>query len=79
MGSQQDVASTLLAQLNIPSKDFLWSKNLLNPYTKKFAFFTWDNGLGFINNNQCVTFDNVGKTILQSEKSLYEVARKCLP
>jgi phosphoglycerol transferase MdoB-like AlkP superfamily enzyme len=64
VGSQQDVASTLLAQLNIPSKDFLWSKNLLNPYTKKFAFFTWDNGLGFINNNQCVTFDNVGKTIL---------------
>lgn len=64
VGSQQDVASTLLAQLNIPAKDFLWSKNLLNPYTKNFAFFTWDNGLGFINNNQCVTFDNVGKTIL---------------
>lgn len=64
VGSQQDLTSTLLAQLNIPAKDFLWSKNLLNPYTKNFTFFTWDNGLGFINNNQCVTFDNVGKTIL---------------
>ncbi len=64
IGSQQDIPSTLLSQLNIPTKDFLWSKNLLNPYTKNFAFFTWDNGLGFIKDNLCVTFDNVGKTIV---------------
>lgn len=63
-GSQQDIAATLLAQLQIPSKDFLWSKNLLNPYSKPFAFFSWDNGLGFINDQHCVTFDNIGKTIL---------------
>ncbi|RZL45715.1 MAG: alkaline phosphatase family protein [Pedobacter sp.] len=63
-GSQQDVAATLLAQLNIPHQDFLWSKNLLNPYTKHFAFFTWDNGLGFVNDTHCVTFDNIGKNIL---------------
>ena len=64
VGSQQDLAATLLSQLNISPKDFLWSKNLLNPYTKDFAFFTWDNGLGFIKDNQCITFDNVGKSIL---------------
>ena len=64
VGSQQDLAATLLSQLNISPKDFLWSKNLLNPYTKNFAFFTWDNGLGFIKDNQCITFDNVGKSIL---------------
>ncbi len=64
VGSQQDLAATLLAQLNISAKEFTWSKNLLNPYTKEFAFFSWDNGLGFINSTQCVTFDNVGKTIL---------------
>lgn len=64
IGSQQDIAATLLAQLNIQAKDFLWSKNLLNPYTQHFAFFSWDNGLGFINEKQCVTFDNIGKNIL---------------
>jgi phosphoglycerol transferase MdoB-like AlkP superfamily enzyme len=64
LGSQQDIAATLLAQLNIPHKDFLWSKNLLNPYSKHFAFFSWDNGLGFINDKHCVTFDNIGKNIL---------------
>ncbi len=63
-GSQQDLAATLLAQLDLGAKHFLWSKNLLNPYTKPFAFFTWDNGLGFINDKHCVTFDNVGKNIL---------------
>lgn len=67
-GSQQDIAATLLAQLNINTKDFLWSKNLLNPYTKSFAFFTWDNGLGFVNDKHCVTFDNVGKSVLYNNK-----------
>lgn len=69
IGSQQDLAATLLAQLNISAKEFTWSKNLLNPYTKGFAFFTWDNGLGFINQQQCITFDNVGKTIIYQTKS----------
>ena len=64
IGSQQDLAATLLAQLNLPTKEFTWSKNLLNPYSKEFAFFSWDNGLGFINANQCITFDNIGKTVL---------------
>lgn len=64
IGSQTDIAATLLAQLNISSNDFMWSKNLLNPYTNAFAFFSWDNGMGFINKKQCITFDNVGRMIL---------------
>ncbi|MBB2148727.1 sulfatase-like hydrolase/transferase [Pedobacter sp. LMG 31462] len=64
VASQVDIAATLLGQLNIPAKDFNWSKNLLNPYTKPFAYFSWDNGMGFIDNQQCVTFDNVGKMTL---------------
>ena len=68
VGSQQDVAATLLAQLKISHQDFLWSKNLLNPYTKHFAFFSWDNGLGFINDDHVVTFDNIGKNILYNNK-----------
>lgn len=63
-GSQQDIAATLLPQLNIDAKDFVWSKNLLNPYAPHFAFFTWDNGLGFVKDGHCVTFDNIGRSIL---------------
>lgn len=64
VGSQTDIAATLLAQLDLPAQQFAWSKNLLNPYHQSFAFFSWDNGMGFIDNEQCVTFDNVGKMTL---------------
>ena len=64
VGSQQDLAATLLAQLNISHKEFLWSNNLLNPYTNHFAFFTWDNGLGFVKDNHFITFDTIGGNVL---------------
>ncbi len=67
-GSQQDLAATLLAQLNISSRDFKWSKNLLNPSVKHFAYFSWDNGFGYIENGHTVTFDNVGKRVLYNNK-----------
>ena len=64
VGSQVDIASTLLHQVRMDAKPFTWSKNLLNPTTKSFAYFSWDNGIGFIDNKQCVTFDNVGRMCL---------------
>jgi phosphoglycerol transferase MdoB-like AlkP superfamily enzyme len=67
VGSQIDIPSTLLHQMNISSQSFVWSKNLFNPETKSFAYFSWDNGMGFIDNKQCVTFDNVGKTVLYND------------
>ncbi|RWU10261.1 alkaline phosphatase family protein [Pedobacter chitinilyticus] len=67
-GSQQDLSATLLAQLNINTKEFKWSKNLLNPYHRNFAYFSWDNGFGFIENGHAVTFDNVGKSVLYNSK-----------
>lgn len=68
IGSQQDLAATLLAQMKINHQDFKWSKNLLNPYSKHFAYFSWDNGFGFIENGHTVTFDNVGKSVLYNNK-----------
>ncbi|WEK17606.1 MAG: sulfatase-like hydrolase/transferase [Candidatus Pedobacter colombiensis] len=77
IGSQTDIAATLLAQLDIAAKQFEWSKNLLNPYSKPFAFFSWDNGMGFIDNQQCVTFDNIGKMILynSNEKDIAQTSK----
>jgi phosphoglycerol transferase MdoB-like AlkP superfamily enzyme len=69
VGSQVDVPATILSQLHLSPKEFKWSKNLLNPYVKSFAFFSWDNGMGFIDNQQCVTFDNTGKVILYNNVS----------
>ncbi|MBY0244616.1 MAG: sulfatase, partial [Sphingobacteriaceae bacterium] len=64
VGSQQDLAATLLAQMGLVHKDFIWSKNLLNPYSKNFAYFSWNEGFGFINKQHCMSFDNIGRSIL---------------
>jgi phosphoglycerol transferase MdoB-like AlkP superfamily enzyme len=46
--SQLDLAATLLGQLKIQSKNFEWSKNQFNPYVRHNAFYTFDEGLGYI-------------------------------
>lgn len=46
--SQLDLAATLMGQLQQPAHEFTWSRNLFNPYGKQFAFYTFDEGFGWI-------------------------------
>jgi phosphoglycerol transferase MdoB-like AlkP superfamily enzyme len=46
--SQLDLASTLLHQLKMDSKPFVWSQNLFNPHSPEFAFYSFDEGFGWI-------------------------------
>lgn len=48
IGSQADLAATLLHQLRIKSKDLKFSKDLLSPNVKQFAFHATIRGYGFI-------------------------------
>ena len=49
LGGHHDLAGTLLPQLDISeAKQFEWSKNLLNPTTKQFAYYQIDHLLGWI-------------------------------
>jgi phosphoglycerol transferase MdoB-like AlkP superfamily enzyme len=57
LGNQQDIAATLLAQLRIPSREFRWSKNLLNPSTPDFAYFANDDGCGWVRPDAWFSFD----------------------
>jgi phosphoglycerol transferase MdoB-like AlkP superfamily enzyme len=63
-GNQTDLVATLLNQLNIDPVRYSWSKDLLNPATRSFSFFNWDNGFGFATEDQIISFDNVGKSII---------------
>ncbi len=68
-GSQTDIPATLLAQLNINYGEFKFSRDLLNPQAKAFAFYNWDNGFGFATPEATVSFDNIGKnTTYNKEK-----------
>lgn len=64
IGGQTDLASTLLHQLKMDTKAYYWSKDLLDPRSPSFSFFTWDDGFGVVNPEQSLTFDNIGKKII---------------
>ena len=67
-GSQMDLAAILFSQLNIPYDDFTFSKNILNPKTPQFAYYSFNNGFGFIDSTGVVVYDhNAGKIVMQSD------------
>jgi hypothetical protein len=68
----------LLNQLKIDPKRYVWSKDLLNPGTAEFAFFNWDNGFGFANKEQIISFDNIGKNIILRKNPLNQQADNVL-
>lgn len=66
IGNQTDLAATLLAQLDLPYHEFTFSKNLLSPYSPAYAFYTYNNGFGFIDHTGTSVYDN------ESNKPLIE-------
>ena len=49
IGGHHDLAGTLLPQFDLPEKNlFGWSKNLLNPTVKPFAYYQVDHTFGWI-------------------------------
>jgi len=56
-GCQPDLATTLLPQMDIDASKFSIGKNLFNPSQKGYAYFTYNNGFGFLDSTQRVVFD----------------------
>ncbi|MDR3132723.1 MAG: LTA synthase family protein [Prevotellaceae bacterium] len=76
-GSQNDLAATLLGQLKINSDAFLFSKDLLNTGTHKFAFYSYLNGFFMADDAGCVIYDNDAQTAIyqQGDPALEEKAK----
>ena len=56
-GCQPDLATTLLPQMGIDANNFAIGKNLFNPSQKGYAYFTYNNGFGFLDSTQSLVFD----------------------
>lgn len=67
VGSQTDIANTLLGQLDTPSSDFIFSKDLLNNNLNPHAAFFFNNGFGLVLPNKFLVFDNTGKQFIKEE------------
>lgn len=46
--SQLDIVHTVLKQMKIDTKPYVWSRDMLNPYTPASAFFIFYGGAGYI-------------------------------
>ncbi len=66
IASQTDLTSTILRQLNLANSAFHWSKNLMNPYTKEFAYFELNQGFGWIKPEGYIAYDHFNQRYLSS-------------
>lgn len=66
-GSQQDIAATLLAQLALPHGEFTFSKDMLNPASPHFAFFTVPDAFGFVTPDNRLIFNNEADAVAVDE------------
>ena len=64
--NQTDLAATLLSQLDINNQEFAFSRDFFSTNYPEFAFYTFNNGFGFIDSTGVSVYDN---TI---EKPLFE-------
>jgi len=59
VSSQTDIASTLLNQLNLNAGKFLFSKNVLSSEYNPFAFYTYNEGFGFITPQDYLVYNTI--------------------
>ncbi len=48
LSNQMDIAATLMNQLGLDRSPFKWSRDLFNPYSPVFAYYSFEEGFGWI-------------------------------
>lgn len=75
IGSQTDIAATILNQLNMKHDRYEWSNNLLNKNRNNYAFYNFKNGFGWCGDGQTIAFDNISKKIILNTNPQFPVGR----
>ncbi|KAA0993605.1 LTA synthase family protein [Dyadobacter aurulentus] len=68
--SQTDLAATLLGQLKLSSGSFKWSSDIFGKDRTPFAYFAFNNGLGWVRPSGFLVRDNLGGNITEREGAL---------
>ena len=63
LGSQTDLAATLLYQLGKDPKNYPWSKDLMNPNVPEFALYSINRGYGWMTRK--------GSMLFQMQSNIY--------
>lgn len=67
IGSQTDVAATLLALLGKSHEEFRYSKDLLDPTAPHYAFFSFPDAMGLATATQFLYYDNTSRRAITKE------------
>ena len=70
IASQTDLAATLLNQMHLPSRSFTWSNDIFGKNRTPFAYFAFNNGLGWITPTGYLVRDNIGGNITEQNGSV---------
>jgi phosphoglycerol transferase MdoB-like AlkP superfamily enzyme len=69
IGSQTDIAETILSQVNISNDYFGRSKNLFAAQKPHFAYYAFDNGFGIINPKSEIVYDHNQQKIIYANST----------
>jgi phosphoglycerol transferase MdoB-like AlkP superfamily enzyme len=70
LASQTDLAATLLNQMHLPSGTFAWSNDIFRKGRQDFAYFAFNNGLGWMRPDGFLVRDNIGGNITEKNGAL---------
>ena len=57
-GSQTDIPTSILSQLNLKTDEYKFGKDLFNKQSESFVFYDFNNGFGFLTDTTIQVFDN---------------------
>jgi phosphoglycerol transferase MdoB-like AlkP superfamily enzyme len=69
--NQCDIASTLMHQIGLDATEFHWSRNMFNPYSPEFAYYSFEEGVGWIRPVGHIVYD--ARVRHFNEKSVPEI------
>jgi phosphoglycerol transferase MdoB-like AlkP superfamily enzyme len=64
---QLDMAGSLVQQLHFKTESFPFGKNVFDSTSQHWAFFTYNDGIGFVTDSSRILFDNAGKRMVFEE------------
>jgi phosphoglycerol transferase MdoB-like AlkP superfamily enzyme len=64
-GSQNDLAQTLIKQLEVEENPFVFSRNLLAKDAKSFGFYTFRDGFGYVSPENTLIYDNISQNYIE--------------
>jgi len=74
VASQTDIPLTILHQLGLKNDEYRFSKDILATPVFPYAFYTYNNGFGFVTDDTRIAFDILSRTLTSGEGTQQEEA-----